>query len=196
MKLRLFLLAACLLAASVQAQGLFGGQAEEGQIPSRFVEVEGVAAGMFFCPITPTPPIFPSRVASVTCLLNRFRFGLSYAESYGSLYEWSALMMFPIRVGFTIWSNPKATWLVWGHVPAIYAEVSGTLWEAGPWSPSLRYPNARASLCCDVDYYGVGMRAEGGVFSFPLSEHWRFGNRITALYFGIQLRALTFGIGF
>jgi hypothetical protein len=105
-------------------------------------------------------------------------------------------MSLPVRVGFTIWSNPKATWLVWGHVPQVYAEVSGTLWETGPWSPSLRALGVRASLCCDVDYFGVGARAEAGVFSLPIEEYWRFGNRVTALYFGIQLRALTFGIGF
>jgi hypothetical protein len=196
MKSRLLLLAACLLAAPVQAQGLFGGQAEEGQIPSRFVEVDGLAVGMSLSPTAPTPPIFATRLASVTCVLNRFRFGLSYAESYNSFDEWSAYMSLPVRVGFTIWSNPKATWLVWGHVPAVYAEVSGALWEAGPWSPSLRASSVRASLCCDVDYFGVGARAEAGVFSLPIEEHWRFGNRVTALYFGIQLRALTFGIGF
>jgi hypothetical protein len=47
-----------------------------------------------------------------------------------------------------------------------------------------------------VDYFGVGARVEAGVFSFPIEEQWHHGSRITALYFGIQLRALAFGIGF
>ena len=186
----------CLLAGSVQALGLFGEGAESEEIPSRFVQVEGAAVGMLFSPTAPTPPVFTYRLAGVTCVLNRLRVGLSYAESYTAISDWSAYMFLPVRVGFTIWSNPKATWLVWSHVPEVYAELGGTLWDTGPWSPSLRASSIRASLCCDVEYFGVGARAEAGVFSFPIEEQWHRGSRITALYFGVQLRALTFGIGF
>jgi hypothetical protein len=103
-------------------------------------------------------------------------------------------MLLPIHVGFTLWSNPKATGSIWGAVPDVYVEMSGSLWQ----SEDVLYPEfhlapcARAALCCDVDYYGFGARLESGILMIRTSAY----GRVNALYAQLQFRGLAFGIGF
>jgi hypothetical protein len=177
--MRTLLFAACLLAA-VPA---FGKSPESGKMSSRFVRVEGAAAGGLF-ETGEARPALSGRIARVTCVLGRVRAGLGYLDAIGRPMSWGEQMLWPVHVGVTIWSCPKRTWQVYGMVPEVYAEAVVSLWSP----PVARYeyhPNARLVLCCDIDYYGVGARAELG---------YMVGR--SAVYAGIQVRAPTFGIGF
>ena len=119
-----------------------------------------------------------------SCQWDRFRLGVAYLEMWGDIADGPAgpvpvEMQLPVYAGFDIWHNPKKTWLFYGAVPDIYAEVG----------ISLRDPKVmKAALACDVDYYGFGLMVEGGGYLNP-------GNGNT-FYAGVLLRFLTFGIGF
>jgi hypothetical protein len=114
---------------------------------------------------------------------------------------WEAGMLAPIHVGFTLWSNPKATGPVWGAVPDVYIEASASMW--GIEADALLFDRkfvpsyytglrVRAALCCDVDYYGLGARLEFGAISMQEDSYYR----VRSLYFGLQLRGLALGVGF
>jgi hypothetical protein len=200
---RVVLFAACLLAAAPgSAAGLFGGPPEPGQMPSRFVRFDGMDHGLWLWTGWPQRaggwPQWSIRLAKVTIILDRVRFGAALGDGYGPFDDWSGDMMLPLHVGYTLLSRPKRTWFFYGAVPDIYAEVSGSLWDSDPQSSSIlsfRFdPALRVAFCCDVDYYGLGIRLEGGWAD--IRRHLGPTPRISFLYAGLQLRVLTFGIGF
>jgi hypothetical protein len=188
MKSRLLLLAACLLAGSLQAQGLFGGRAEEGQIPSRFIRIEGVAAG------TGWPFIGHVSAGKLSCLLGKVRFGMTGLELHYTDLPPDGYVM-PVSAGYTLWSRPVPSGLpasipTYGMVPDIYAEATCswlTTW--GKLRPSLR-----AALCCDVDWLGVGVGLEAGLTWLYRTTTWP--GPWDHVYAGLRIRAITFGIGF
>ncbi len=190
---RTILLAACLLAAApAVGAGLFGGPPEPGQMPSRFVRFDGLDDGPCFWN---GPPLLLGRLAGVTVILNRVRFGAALLDGYAEFDGWQCDMTLPLHVGYTFFSRPKKTQFFYGVVPDIYAEVSGSPW--GSQSGILDFgfePALRVALCCDVDYYGLGIRLEGGWAD--IRRHLGPTPRISLLYAGLQLRVLTFGIGF
>jgi hypothetical protein len=190
----------CLLAGPLQASALFGGPPEPDRKPTRFVKFDGYDLGLYG-----GDPFMAAivRVAKITCTLNRFRFGIAAADGYSSLDYWDAGMLLPVRAGFTLWSNPKATGPVWGAVPDLYVETSASMWGIAATSLLLDFRmipsdynglRARAALCCDVDYYGLGARLEFGALSVQTTfwPEWR----VNALYASFQLRGLALGIGF
>lgn len=177
-------LAVCLFAtAPATGASLFGGPPEPGMMPSRFIKVEALDMGLLF-PSNEIPGL-SARLAKLTYESGRFRGGLSLADGYGAIDEWNSDMMLPVHIGFTVWSSPKQTWLVFGEAPDVYVEASGS-----PWGPALR-----VALCCDVDYYGLGARLEGGVLNLNLQPQPPYG-RTWMVYAGLQFRILTFSIGF
>ena len=192
---RIIFIAACLLAAApALGGGLFGGPPEPGQMPSRFVRFDGLDEGML---LWNGLPLLSARMAGVTVILNRVRFGAALVDGYGEFDDWSGDMMLPLHVGYTLSSSPKKTWLCYGVAPDVYAEASGSLWDSDPQVGDISFrfePALRVALCCDVDYYGLGVRFEGG-----WADIYRdFGQtpRISFVYAGLQLRFVTFGIGF
>ena len=193
---RTILIFVCLVAATpCTASGLFGGPHEAGKLPSRFVRFDGLDDGPCF---VNGPPLLMGRLAGVTVILNRVRFGAALLDGYEEFDGWSGNMVLPLHVGYTFFSRPEKTKFLYGVVPDVYAEVSGS-----PWGPYIRSdvlgfrfePALRVALCCDADYGGVGARFETGWadihrdFAGPTS-------RISFLYAGLQVRLLTFGIGF
>jgi hypothetical protein len=189
---RTILIAACLLAAMpALGAGLFGGPPEPGKMPSRFVRFEGLADGPCF---VNGPPLLMGRLAGVTVMLNRVRFGAALDEGYAEFDGWSGDMMLPLHVGYTLLSRPKKTLLFYGAVPEIYAEASGSLW--GPMLAFEFEPALRVALCCDVDYGGVGARFEMGWADIKRHYDASRTSRTPFIYAGLQVRLLAFGIGF
>jgi hypothetical protein len=187
----------CLLAVSVQAQDLFGGPPEPGQMPSRFVKIDGVDAGYALF-AHGVPPV-SIRLGRATCVLGKVRAGFALMETWWSLDEWTSDVMLPVHFGYTIWSKPKHTWLFYGALPEVYAEVSGSLWNTGTRSDQwFKYePSFRASACCEADYYGVGVRLETGVLNIDTETQYSWvPSRRWFPYVGFHVRLLTFGIGF
>lgn len=146
------------------------------------------------------PPLLFGRLARVTVVLNRVRIGTAFVDGYGEFDGWSGNTVLPLRVGYTLLSRPVKTQFIYGAVPDVYVELSGSPWGPDSVTGALgfRYgPSLRAALCCDVDYGGVGARFETGwvdiyrddLFLGPIT-------RKSFLYAGLQLRLVTFGIGF
>lgn len=197
---RTILMAACLLAAETcTAAGLFGGPTEPGQIPSRFVRVEVLDVGAvpwsrFTGKDGGLAPALSGRLAKVTVVLARFRIGAAFAEWYTTFDDWGGDMRFPLHVGYTLYSAPRRTWLLWSAVPEVYFEASGSLLTEGSSLACRLGPGVRAALCCDADYYGLGVRFEAGWVD--IHRDLALTPRVSFLYAGLQLRFLTFGIGF
>lgn len=189
---RLILLGACLLvAAPALAEGLFGGPPEPGKIPSRFVRVEGVDAGLLFT--QSGDGLQRLRLADVTCILGRVRFGAGFAEIVGNSLgadEPFAGMLLPLHIGYTLWSRPARTGFLYGVVPDVYLEAGGG-WFA--LHTPFDGPAARLAICCDVDYYGFGVGLDAGALTSP--PRYSYSSREYALYACLRLRVLTFGIG-
>ena len=198
---RTMLLAACLLATApataAEPGNLFGAPGGKRELPSRFLKVDMLDLGML-------QPVgdwsaFAAHVATFTCVLDKARFGIGAVDTYTSPDFWNLTVILPVHVGATLWSNPKATWPVWGAVPDVYVIVSGSLWQNGqsgtwaPWPPSFRLaPSVGVALCCDVDYYGLGARLDVGAYKVAWDKN-QVGDKA---YVEFLLRGLTFGIGF
>jgi hypothetical protein len=107
-------------------------------------------------------------------------------------------MTLPLHVGYTFFSRPKKTQFFYGAVPDMYAEVSGSPWSPNSRSDMLGFrfePALRVALCCDVDYGGVGARFETGWADIH-RDYAGPTSRVSFIYAGLQMRLLTFGIGF
>ncbi len=193
---RTILIAVCLLAAvPALGTGLFGGPPEPGKMPSRFIRFDGLDDGPCF---VNGPPLLMGTLAGVTVMLNRVRFGAALLDGYAEFDGWSGNMVLPLHVGYTFFSRPEKTKFFYGAVPDVYAEVSGS--PCGPDSLTgvlgLRYgPALKVALCCDVDYGGVGARFETGWADIH-RDYAGPTSRVSFLYAGLQVRILTFGIGF
>ncbi len=102
-------------------------------------------------------------------------------------------MTLPLHVGYTLYSAPKRTCLFWSNAADVYLEASGSL---------LASPGFRVALCMDDEYYGLGTRLELGWATIHASGNvdppgpWQDNTRLSFFYAGIQLRFVTFGIGF
>jgi hypothetical protein len=163
----------------------------EDEASSGFIKVD-VASGGLFCTTREVdfPPGANVRFGKVTYSSGRLRFGLAVFDAYSTYLKNGGVMVLPVHAGFTIWSNPRPFWTLYGQLPDIYMEVSGSCWPLfGGFAPM-----ARAAICCDVDYCGVGARVETGVLA-----NWRYPDypeKHYSVFIGLQLRVLTFGIGF
>jgi hypothetical protein len=182
------LLAVCLLAGSLPAQSLFGDAAEAGQIPSRFIWFDVYDAGLLGSFSGKGYPGLSIGMVKATCELGRFRGGFSYATVYSNYHDWTIIIGPSVHVGYTFWSSPRKTWFFWGNVPKVYAELSAGL-SGENW---VLAPSVRAAVCCDVDYYGLGAGLKLGVLS---AQKYR-GGHVNAAYVDLQVRLVTFGIGF
>jgi hypothetical protein len=191
---RIFLIAVCLLAAMpALGAGMFGGPREPGKTPTRFVRFDGFDMGVWTTrDVFVGPAGLWGKMASVTVVLNRMRFGISYADIFSAPDWWGGAMTLPLRVGYTLYSVPKKTCLFWSNAADVYLEASGSL---------LTSPGLRVALCLDDEYYGLGTRLEFGWASIHASGNWSPGPHqdnahISFIYAGFQLRFVTFGIGF
>jgi hypothetical protein len=188
---RVVLFAACLLAAApALAAGLFGGPPEPGQMPSRFVRMDGLDMGFVG---TSGWPGYSGKLGKVTCKLGRVRFGMTVVESYAEtdLGSGGAGQFLPVQVGYTLWSWPRKTWFFYGAVPDIYAEAG-----VGVLDLEFNFRTLlRMSVCCDVDYYGLGAGLEAGWLSIPFYIGGR-QKHYSTFYFCVKARVLPFGIGF
>ena len=185
------LLAACLLAAApAVAEGLFGGPPEPGQMPSRFIRFDAIDAG-FLSATTPMPGLAALDVADITCVLGRARLGIALADFMGAdaIDDWWGGTLLPVHIGYTLWTTPKKTAFFYGVVPDVHTEATGGWF--GLHSANTLY--LRAAVCCDVDYYGFGGRLEAGAF---LPGSYTTPDWSVAVYAGLRIRLLTFGIGF
>jgi hypothetical protein len=189
------LLAACLLTAvPASGAGLFGGPTEPGQVPSRFIKVDALDVGAFV-PFGDWPAM-SAHVVSVTCVIDRIRFGVTAADYYAAIDFWGSCVVLPVHVGYNLVSNPKATCLLWGAVPDVHVDAIGSLWKnrhTDKWPPSLQYcPALEFAICCDVDYYGLGAGLRIGAYN---SRAIGYGQD-KGFFAELRLRVLTFGIEF
>lgn len=179
-------LLACAGAAGAEPydNGSLGRYDELPGMPTRFVRFDAADVGYAAFTDPNTPMGFGGQFVKATFQWNRLRFGAAFAEGWvvTSDFEPGPLMGAPVYVGYDLWHNRKRTWFFYGAVPDVYAEVG----------MSFVYTTLfKAALCCDVDYYGVGVKAEAGRYVF-LDE-----NSDASTWFAcLQLRLLTFGIGF
>ena len=194
---RSLLLAACLLAAApAVATGLFGGPPEPGKMPSRFIRFELASIG-------PGPGYIMIRALKASCVLGQFRFGLAALDNAGLTEEdlwWITAtpfddMLVPVHVGYTLWSRPvrsplPASVRTYGVVPDVYVEASGSLLS----SDARFRPTARAALCCEIDYSGVGAGAEAGFMTEPRGQYP--SGRLGSFFVALRLRLLAFSVGF
>ncbi|HTW91810.1 MAG TPA: hypothetical protein VMH22_08890 [bacterium] len=185
---RICLLAVCLLAA-VPALA-----AEQGKTPARFIKVDALDVGEFV-PFGDWGAV-SIHPASVTCVIDRVRFGLSASDSYAAVDYWDGIVMLPVHVGYTILSNPKPTWRLWGAVPDVHVDAIGSLWTSSWYNLSPRdwqfSPTVEVAACCDGDYYGMGAGLRVGAYkSAALGYHQHSG-----IFAELRLRALAFSIGF
>lgn len=187
-RLVLVALGVCMLAGPASAGGFLGGPPRPGERPSRFVRLEGLAVGGLF-ETRDAKGAYSGRLGTVTCVLGRGRVGLSCLDGVGrpkSMDEGDPVieMVGPMHVGFNLLSARKPAWRIGGMVPEVYAEAVVGFWN----DPEAQYrhvPNTRLALCCGAANHGIGARAELG---------YLFG--YDALYAGLQVRVLTFDIGF
>jgi len=187
---RAILSVACLLAAAPA----FGQERQQGRIPKRFIKVELLDVGEFV-PFGDWEA-WSVHLASVTCVIDRVRFGVTAADMYTAIDFWDGTVLLPFHVGYNIVSNPKATWLLWGAVPDVHVDAIGSLWknrDTGTWPPSLVYsPTIEVAGCCDVDYYGFGAGLRVGAYRSGVIGY----GQNAGLFAELRIRALTFGIGF
>jgi hypothetical protein len=156
------------------------------RIPGRMLKLDGADGGVLS---GAEPFLFSVRLANVTYAAGRARFGVAGVDYYMCPDDWEASMLLPVHVGCTLWSNPHRTAFFWSSVPDVYVEAS-----AGLLTYHLYYaPSLRIALCCDVDYYGLGVRAEGGWLN--LKTNPPDGDRESVFFFGVQIRALAFSLG-
>jgi len=194
----------CLLAAtptSGQEGVAFGRPGGDMDLEvSRFIKVSLLDFGLYGGTIDqPIGLAMSLRAANVTCVLNRFRFGVAFCDGYASPDWWAAGMLLPIHVGFTLWSNLRPVGPVWAALPDAYVEASAGLWGVdaegllfGAVEPYGFALQGRLALCCDVDFLGVGARIEAG----GLSLIWNPGERFNSVYGIFQLRLPAFNIAF
>ncbi len=185
-------LVCCLLAAAAGA--------ESGPTtPRRFVKVDLLDVGEFV-PFGDWPAI-SAHLATVTCVIDRVRFGVTAADMYTAIDFWDGTVLLPVHVGYDIVSNPKATWLLWGAVPDVHVDAIASLWEnrdTDKWPPSFKYsPTLELAVCCDVDYYGLGagLRVRAGLYKSVNAIGYTAGGS-AGVFAEFRLRVLTFGIGF
>lgn len=198
---RVIIIAACLLAAApALGAGMFGGPPEPGKMPSRFVRFDGVDMGPWMTPIdvpVGLPPVL-FEVARVTVVLNHVRLGASFVKEFSGDF-WSGNMVFPLRVGYTLFSAPRKTCLFWSDLADVYLEATGSLLASGSGSlfGGLK-PGFTLALCGEAEYYGLGARLEVGWADIHADIDvgpWKM-SRVSFFYVGLQLRFVTFGIGF
>ena len=195
MKSRLLLLAICLTVAATLGAEIPQAGVREARIPRRFIKVDALDVGEFQ-PFSDWPAM-SAHIASVTCVIDRVRFGVTAADLYSAIDYWDGSMLLPVHVGYCIMSNPKATWRLWGAVPDVHVDAIGSLWGnrwTSAWPVSLQYsPTIELTLCCDVDYYGLGAGLQVGAYKSAA-----IGSQAsnTGLFAELRLRLLTFGIGF
>ena len=142
---------------------------------------------------------FSFHMARTTCVFSHVRLGTALFDAYSGdmlTKQWNASMILPLRIGYTLSSRPKKTWFFYGAVADVYAEASGSLWHMSESSEWVWHysPSVRIALCCEVDYYALGIRLEGGWLDTRPQE--TMYGRQSLFYLGLQARALAFGIGF
>ena len=195
MKSRLLFLAVCLTVAATLGAEVPQPGVRKAQVPRKFIRVDVLDMGEFQ-PFSDWPAM-SAHIASVTCVIDRVRFGVTAADVYSAVDYWDGSVLLPVHVGYNILSNPKATWRLWGAVPDVHVDATGSLWEnrkAGAWPVSMQYsPTIELALCCDVDYYGLGAGLQIGAYKSAAigSEASNAG-----LFAELRLRLLTFGVGF
>jgi hypothetical protein len=115
------------------------------------------------------------------------RVGLAALELWGDIGDGTAgpvpiPMPWTVYGGIDIWHNPKRTTFFYGAVPDIYIEA-GTSLGRDLGRPSI----SKVAVVGDIDYYGLGLRLEGGEYFSP-----KYRN---TAYFSVMVRLLTFGVG-
>jgi hypothetical protein len=194
MKSRLLLLIVCLMVAAALGTEVLQPGMLKAQIPRRFIKVDVLDVGEFV-PFGDWEAL-SAHLATVTCIIDRVRFGVTAADMYTSIDFWDGTVLLPVHVGYNIVSNPKATWLLWGAVPDVHVDAIGSLWknrDTDKWPPSLQYcPTLELAVCCDVDYYGLGAGLRAGAYK---SRAIGYG-QAKGFFAELRLRVLTFGIGF
>jgi len=191
---RALLLAVCLLVGSLQAQGLFGDPPELGQMPSRFIRFEALSLGVQGAAATERRVDHfvwlagGSRLADATLLWHRLRVGIAALDAWGPGYGQGTALV-PVHIGFTILSRPRRLWRVYSMAQDAYVEATGSLWRR----PLAYEPSVRVAMGCAWDFFGVGLRLEAGWGAYGDNTIQR---NESVVYAGLQVRLLTFGIGF
>ncbi len=188
---RTILLAACLLAAAPAAaqEGLFGpAGGEVAEAPSGLAKLELLSLGV-------SEPFFlNAQVLRFTCSAWGFRAGASLAEGHGFLSGGGAL--FPVHVGYTLFSRPHEMLFFRNMLPEVYAEVSAAFWYTS------MVPFVRGSVYAGVEGFGLGAGLEAGVMSLGwdpnIDPHVRPEpiTRRTSLYVALRVKLLAVTVGF
>lgn len=166
MKSRLLFLAVCLTVAATLGAEVTRPGVRKAQVPRRFIKIDALDVGEFV-PFGDWGAISVHPL-SVTCVIDRVRFGLSAVDSYMAIDFWSSNIMLPVHIGYTILSNPQSTWRLWGTVPDVHVDAIGSLWRCDGNDLEPEYwrfcPTVEVAACCDVDYYGLGAGLRVGAY--------------------------------
>jgi hypothetical protein len=182
MRMRAAAIAFCLLA----------GVAGAGEMPRRFLkfDVADLGAAGYVWQWREAYALTSTRLVTVTFTMDRYRFGTSLADTYWAQDEWGADAVLPLELGYTLWSHPvKVVGPTYLWFPDVYAEASLCPWTVSRDSTL----SGRVSVCADVDYAGIGLRAYVGLAAnqHPVGDWY-----VVTPCVGLQLRLLTFGVGF
>jgi hypothetical protein len=182
------MLGACLLALALGAEAgdQAGARAESPKKPTVFIRFDALDLGAvgFYnngrnYPGSGVGFVFLKAVAQS----NHLRVGLAAWELWGDIGDGIAgpvpiTMPWVVYGGIDIWHNPKRTAFFYGAVPDIYVEAGMSLGAEHI---------SKVALVGDIDYYGVGLRMEGGEYFNPKYH--------STAYFSVMVRLLTFGVG-
>jgi hypothetical protein len=143
----LFLFLACAGAAGAGPydNGSPGQYDELPEIPKRFVRFDAVDLGFFG--LRGGWGAFYTTAANATCVLGKPRFGVALADVYNEPdYGLTIAAILPLRLGYSLWSNPKRTLFCYAAVPDLYVEASGSFLDASfQYSPARSWPCAVTS---------------------------------------------------
>ena len=176
--------ATCGLCLALVAQPL--GYAETAEPPPKFVQGELLSVGMDFGTESVSSTSVTARLLAFTYSSGGFRAGIAALEAHlWSFTDPEFLGMFlPMRVGVNLLQNPKKTAFFYGFVPSSYAELTVAPIALAP------AVAARLAVGCEVDYYGIGIRAEAGACKCIVWDG-SFGDLYDYAYVGMRLRLFT-----
>jgi len=173
-------------AASPHDVGLHGIVGQQPRKPSDwFLTIDLVDAGPGYLRATWTSgPTIGITMLKATAHWHRLRFGAALFElgadpMDGAMGPIPVPMFTPLYVGLDVVHVRRKTWFFTSSVPNVYAEVGASFHPI---------TTLKGVLACDVDYYGFGLRVEGGGY---LMRDTAGTEKV--LYAGVLLRLLTLG---
>jgi hypothetical protein len=103
----------------------------------------------------------------------------------------------PLVLGYTVFQRPRRTFLGYSMMPSFWLEGMLGLGTSGSGTP-VAQPAARLALCGQVEFAGLGLSADAGLFSVPIETSPDMTFRQISGFqasVGLRLGALNFALG-